>query len=694
MTHRISGLSRFILAFVLLAVAPHLRAADYVEGEVLVRFRPNQTLETAQRSAAAHGGELRRHFKFLSDHEGRVIGLLHSTKSTAALLAELRADPDVEFAEPNYLRYFTNLHTPNDTLFSDQWSLQNTGQNVIGTSGTANSDIGFLKAWGLARPSTNEVVVGIIDSGLDITHPDIIPNLWTNPGENPTNNLDDDANGYTNDVHGFDFVLRTGALTDSGFHGTHVTGTIAAVGNNSLGVIGVDFQAHVMMLKTSTDGSTINSAAEIEAIQYATMMRGRGVNIVALNASYGGGSFSSFEQSAIQAAGNAGIIFCAAAGNNTANNDTTPFYPASYRLNNEIVVAATDQNDALASFSNFGATTVDIAAPGVNILSLLPLSQSSVFNASVLQGANTLQANSIAFSAPTTTNGITRTMYYCGLGNPGEFPAAVSNNIAIIQRGTLTFSNKVANAIAAHAVAAIIYNNVASNFFGTLGGFIPNGIPAVSLSQADGQTLTNAPLIGTVLNVPDATVSFQYLSGTSMATPHVAAAVAFAAMNFTNETVAQRIHRVLTNATPVAGLAGKVITGGRLNLARLVDTDTNGLPDWWELQYFNHLTGTSPTADPDNDHEDNLAEFLAGTIPTNSLSVLSITASSHPGNKFEFQWPSVSGHFYRVLRSTNLLAGFDTIVQTNLAATPPLNLFTDTPPATLDKAFYRLQLEP
>jgi len=693
MTHCFSGPTKIFLASILVIVAAHVYAADYVEGDVLVRFRPTQTLEGAHRIAAAHGGELQRHFKTLSEHEGRVIGLLHSTKTTAALLEELRTDPDVEFAEPNYLRYFTDMRPPNDTFFTNLWAMQNTGQTVNGDTGTAGDDISFRKAWGLARPSTNEVVVGIIDSGLDITHPDIAPNLWTNPGENPNNNLDDDGNGYTNDIHGFDFILRTGNLTDSGFHGTHVTGTIAAVGNNNLGVIGVDFQAHVMMLKASTDGSSISSAAEIEAIQYATMMKGRGVNIVALNASFGGGSFSSTEQSAIQAAGTAGIIFCAAAGNNTANNDTTLFYPASYRLSNEIVVAATDENDALASFSNFGATTVDLGAPGVDIYSLLPLNQSPASTSSVVQGANTYQANMISFSG--ATNSITRTIYRCGIGNPADFPLAVSNNIALIERGTLTFSNKVINAMHAHAAAAIIFNNAAGNFLGTLASGFTNWIPAVSIAQADGQALTNiAPVTGTVTNIPDPTVAYQYLAGTSMATPHVAAAVAFAAMNFPTETVTQRIHRILTNATPVTGLSGKVVTGARLNLARMVDTDTNGLPDWWELQYFNQLTGVSPTADPDNDHENNLAEFLAGTVPTNSASVLALNTTRFVTNSFRFQWPSVSGRYYRVLRSTNVLAGFNTIVQTNIAATPPINLFTDTPPATLDKAFYRLQLEP
>ena len=168
------------------------------------------------------------------------------------------------------------------------------------------------------------------------------------------------------------------------------------------------------------------------------------------------------------------------------------------------------------------------------------------------------------------------------------------NNIALIARGTLNFSNKVANAMAAGARAAIIYNNTNGNFLGTL-QVSNNWIPAVSLSQADGLALKAVlPATVTVVNGTDPTQIYQYLDGTSMATPHVSGAVAFAAMNFPGETVTQRIQRVLANVDVISGLKGKVRTGGRLNLQRIVDTDTNGLPDWWELQYFGHLTGTDP----------------------------------------------------------------------------------------------------
>jgi subtilisin family serine protease len=683
------------LAALSLSVAAQAGAAHpsqaYVEGDVIVTFKPSVTLTAAQQALAGHSLVFKKHFAGLSRHMGKHFGLVHDNeRTTAQLIAELSRDPAVEVAEPNYLRWVSSV--PNDALFTNLWAMRNLGQSVNGFAGTSGADIRFVAAWGLARPTTNPVVVAVIDTGVDYTHPDIASNMWTNPGEIPGNGIDDDGDGYVDDYYGYDFADNLPNPSDSGFHGTHVAGTIAAVGNNQIGVIGVNYQAKIMALRTSSDGETISTSAEIEALQYATMMKERGVNLVAINASFGGGSYSSAESSAIQSAGNAGIIFCAAAGNSTNDNDTAAFYPANYRLNNMIVVAASDQNDALASFSNYGTNTVDLAAPGVNILSLLPVDQAGTL-AYVQQGSTTYSANPLTYSGITTTNGITGAVYYCGLGYPTNFPMAVSNNIALILRGTLTFSNKVANAVAAHARAVVVYNNASGNFDGTLVG--PNNwIPTISLSQADGQTLQAAlPAIATVVNATDPTQIYQYLDGTSMATPHVTGAVAFAAQNFPTETVAQRIQRVITNADVVAGLVGKVHYG-RLNLQRIVDTDLNGLPDWWEQQYFGHLTGTDPNADPDHDGLDNLAEWLAGTNPTNAASGLRLTAVSVTNfNTVALSWPSVAGKNYFLARATNLLAGFDSVIATNLAATAPTNTATDTPSPAGSAYFYRVGVE-
>ncbi len=688
---------KFTLPFLLFCIfvwfAPRALAhlpQEYVEGDVLITFKPGASLTAGTNALARHSLNLKKHFPELSRLRGKHSGLVHdNSRTTAQLMAELQADPAVESVEPNYLRWVTAV--PNDPLFTNLWGLQNTAQSVNGNTGTSGADIRFVPAWALARPTTNPVVVAVIDTGVDYTHPDLASNMWVNPGEIATNGLDDDGNGYVDDVYGYDFADNTSNPTDSGYHGTHVAGTIAAIGNNNLGVIGVNYQAHIMALRVSSDGETISSAAEISALGYATLMKNRGVNLVAINASFGGGGYSSTESAAIQAAGNAGIIFCAAAGNATNNNDTAAFYPANYRLTNMIVVAASDQNDSLAYFSNYGASTVDLAAPGVNILSTLPVAQATT-TAYVQQSTNIYSATELTYSG--TTTGITATVYYCGLGNPTDFPAGVRSNLALIQRGTLTFSNKVVNAMAAGARGAIIFNNTNGNFLGTLGGS-NNWIPAISLAQADGQTLQALlPVTAKLFNGVDPANIYQYLDGTSMATPHVAGAVAFAAQNFPTETVSQRIQRVLNNVDAVAGLTGKVRTGGRLNLQRIVDTDRNGLPDWWEQQYFGHLTGTSTNTDADHDGLNNLAEFLAGTNPTNANSNLGVKILSvSKSNTVSVAWASVAGKTYWVERATNLTGGFHTVIQTNIAATAPTNTITDTNLLSGKIRFYRVGVE-
>ena len=681
----ITLVSALILTLAQVALAA---PTNYVEGEAIVTFKPSVGLASARQALTAHSAQLATHFAFLSEKRGRNFGLVRArNRTTASLLAELSRDPAVETAEPNYLRWFS-AHPPNDLLFPHLWALQNTGQSVDSVAGTVGADIKHIAAWSLARTTTNQVVVAVLDSGVDYTHPDLAANMWSNPGETANNGIDDDANGYVDDVFGFDFIDEVGNPQDSGEHGTHVAGSIAASGNNQSGVIGVDYQARIMALKISNDGLTLDTASEIQALQYAAMMRNRGVNLVAINASFGGGAPSSAESDVIQACGSAGIIFCAAAGNDTSDNDSAPVYPASYGLSNMIVVAASDQNDALAGFSNFGATTVDLAAPGVNILSTIPTSLPSTYfqnpTGELAQGTNLYSANLLTYSGMTT--GITATAYDCGLGNPADFPQGVNGNIALISRGTLLFSDKVNNAMAAGAKAAIIYNNASGNFLGTLGN-PGNWIPTLAISQADGMALkVLTPVAVTVTTV------YQYLDGTSMATPHVSGAVALAAMNFPNESVPDRIQRVLGNVDVKPGLSGLVRTGGRLNLQRMLDTDANGLPDWWEQSFFGQLTGVNPNADPDHDGANNLAEWLAGTNPTNATSALRLTAS-RTTNGFVLRWPSAVGKSYRLLRATNLAVGFNTVLQTNIAATPPTNTVTDTSVVPVGSRFYRLQLE-
>ncbi|HVV71424.1 MAG TPA: S8 family serine peptidase [Verrucomicrobiae bacterium] len=667
---------------------------EFREGEVLVTFRESTSLDSAEKLLSAHKVRFDKHYAEVSRRTGRYSGLVRAPgRSTASLIAELSTDPAIAVVEPNYLRW-ASARVPNDALFAQMWALQNDGLSINGMTGTSGVDVRFLTAWSMARASTTPFVVAVIDTGIDYKHPDLAANIWTNKGEIPGNGVDDDNNGYSDDVHGFDFADGTSDPSDSGFHGTHVAGTIAAVGNNQVGVIGVAYHSQLMALRASSDGDSFPESAIIEAVDYATMMKGRGVNIVAINASFGGGGSNNLERAAIQAAGDAGIIFCAAAGNSSADHDVSPDYPSSYRLPNMISVAASTSDDQLADFSDYGATTVDLAAPGQNILSARPTALPG-YRTFLQQGFATYAAEAMTYSGSTT--GITATVYDCGLGYDTNFPAGVRNNIALIGRGTITFAEKVTNAMAAGARAAVIYNNASGNFAGTL-LTAGNWIPAVSLAQEDAMTLKALlPATATVVNTADYSSPYQFLDGTSMAAPHVTGAVAFAAMNFPGESVAERVQRILNSADPTPGLRGKVRTGGRLNLARVVDADANGLPDWWELNHFGHLTGTDPNADPDGDGASNLAEWLAGTDPLNQASVLRVFPGSLPptigSTEPTIKWPSVAGKVYRLERATNLLSGFNFLVRTNIAATPPLNSETDTnaPPATT--RYYRIEIE-
>jgi subtilisin family serine protease len=290
--------------------------------------------------------------------------LLKSDPSyTATHLKEILSSVGtLRYVEPNFALEKTAV--PNDPSFSSQWALNNTGAS----GGVADADIDAPEAWNLATGSSG-VVVGVIDSGVMYNHPDLASNMWVNPGEIPGDGLDNDANGYIDDIYGYDFANNDSDPMDDDGHGTAVSGIIAAATNNNVGVAGINWGGKIMALKYARSGFVASTADVIEAVNYATMMRrDYGVNIRATNNSYGIFGYSQALADAIQAGGDSGILFVSSAGNSNTNNDFGPQYPANYPLNAILSVAATTRQDLKASFSSFGPTTVQLGAPGLDVL--------------------------------------------------------------------------------------------------------------------------------------------------------------------------------------------------------------------------------------------------------------------------------------------------------------------------------------
>ena len=330
----------------------------FVPGELLIKFRPGVRREATADYQAWFNISTRRTFAINGFQH---VKLPEGVDIDAALELYLE-DPDVEHAEPNYIVY-ADIAPPDDTHFNRLWGLHNTGQNVNGTNGTDDADIDVLDAWDVTTGSSN-VIVAVVDSGVDINHPDLQTNIWTNPGETPGNGVDDDGNGYIDDINGWDFYIDDNDPRDANGHGTHVAGTIAAVGDNATGVTGVSWSAKIMVLRFLDAWGNGTTANAIAAIEYAAAM---GADVI--NNSWGSGGFSTSLKTAIDAA--EAVVVCAA-GNSGRNNDSIPFYPSSYNSANIVAVAASDQDDTLAWFSNYGANSVDVAAPGTNIYSASP----------------------------------------------------------------------------------------------------------------------------------------------------------------------------------------------------------------------------------------------------------------------------------------------------------------------------------
>jgi subtilisin family serine protease len=296
--------------------------------------------------------------------------------------AELLLSGKALSCSPNY--EYSVVGNSNDPLLAQQWGL------------TGSAGVHATQAWDVAT-GAQDVVVAVLDTGIDYTHPDLAPNVWVNTSEIPGNGIDDDDNGYIDDIHGINALTSSGDPFDDNNHGTHVSGTIGAIGNNGTGGSGVAWNVKLMGLKFLAKNGSGSLAGAIAALDYAVMMKSRGVNIKLTNNSWGGGGYSQQLEAAIKRSTDAGILFVAAAGNEGKNIDATASYPASFVNPLILSVAAHDSNTNLASFSNYGTTSVDISAPGVSILSTVPGGGYASFSGTSMASPHVAGVAAVAF---------------------------------------------------------------------------------------------------------------------------------------------------------------------------------------------------------------------------------------------------------------------------------------------------------
>lgn len=350
------------------------RYSDNNEHEVLVKFRPNVSPAEIKKLTAKNNDTIEDRIESVNGLT--VIDDLDGADAETVAAQYKQMSSLVEYAEPNFeikldpteapktlidvkLKKYAS---PNDPMFAEQWALNNDGKN----GGKEKADISAIQAWAKTK-GNSDVVVAVLDSGVDYTHKDLAENIWTRPDSLPA--YSDDELGTINDLHGFNAVDNQADPMDDNGHGTHCAGIIGAEGDNDEGIAGINWHVEIMPLKFMGRGGFGTTKDAIEAINYAVERKKDGVNIRVINASWGSTQNSKALEDAIRAAGESGILFVAAAGNDGSSNDKRPHYPSNYNLPNVISVAATDKTDNLTSFSNFGVKTVHIAAPGRDILS-------------------------------------------------------------------------------------------------------------------------------------------------------------------------------------------------------------------------------------------------------------------------------------------------------------------------------------
>lgn len=334
--------------------------------EILVKFKSGISQETIDRLTAQRNDRVEDRIENAEGWEA-IDDLDNADAST--LVAEYQQLGEVEYAEPNFEIELDEAAAgplvpilPHDPQFNDQWALANSGQR----GGKKGADISATLAWSITTGS-EDVVVAVLDSGVDYNHEDLMENMWRRPEKMAP--YHDNELGTIDDEYGYSAINGISDPMDENGHGTHCAGIIGAEGENNLGIAGVNWKVKIMPLKFMNASGFGSTKDAIEAINYVIDRKKEGVNVRVISASWGSTQKSRALGDAIRKAGENGIMFIAAAGNSSTNNDQRPHYPSNYDLPNVLSVAALDRNDQLASFSNYGVKTVAIAAPGVDILS-------------------------------------------------------------------------------------------------------------------------------------------------------------------------------------------------------------------------------------------------------------------------------------------------------------------------------------
>jgi subtilisin family serine protease len=554
------------------AAAPARPAA--VPGEIVVAFRSGA--DGSERAAARSAADVQAKRNLLA--KGAQLVKVGTGQTVREAIDELEQRPDVRYAEPNWIYHATST-TPDDPLFGSLWGLHNTGQTVNGhTAGTTDDDIDAPEAWDRNRGRAS-TVVAVVDSGVAWDHPDLSPNIWSNSGEIADNGIDDDGNGKVDDVRGWDFAYGDNNPWDYDDHGTHVAGTIAARGNNGIGITGVAWQASVMPVQAINANGSGSNANIADAFAYAAA---NGAKVV--NASLGGPAASQAISDAITTHPN--TLFVVAAGNDGTNNDTAPTYPCSHTAENLICVAATDNGDNLAGFSNYGALSVDLAAPGVDIDSARPHFtdsftddfQTSLSNWTVQSGpwgrvsaigsiwlADSPSGNyadnadwqirtTAKVDAGTRTDCALKFTYATFLEDGFDWLYAQSSTDGT----TWTDLTRIGDTNGAVQSTALLLGAAGSRYY------------RFRLTSDDSINKNGVFIDNVRIGCPGGaygTSDYQFLDGTSMASPHVAGAAAVLFSDAPAATVAEVKAALLSSGDAIAGLSGKTVTGRRLNLS-------------------------------------------------------------------------------------------------------------------------------